>query len=193
MIARHARILLASLALLGGCTLIDGPAVPPTDFFVLNSPVAARGGPTPLAIGLGPLSFPDYLSRPQMATRQDANHITYSETNRWAEPLKQNFARVLAGDLVQLTGAERIEIFPWYNTQRFDFTVDIAVVRFEQQAHGEAQLVAHWTVRDDDNRVLATRTSDLRQLADTPGESAAALSALTAQLAGEIAAAIGRP
>lgn len=192
MIARHARILFASLALVSGCALLGGPNVAPTEFFVLNTPVAARGGPTSLSIGLGPLSFPDYLARPQMATRQDANHITYSETNRWAEPLKQNFARVLAGDLIQLTGAERVEIFPWYNTQHFDFTVDIAVARFEQQAHGEAQLVAHWTVRDRDNRALATRTTDLRQLADTPGESAAALSALTAQLAGEIAAALGR-
>jgi hypothetical protein len=191
---RRARALtaLAAALLLGGCTLISGPQVPPTEFFVLNTTAPTSGGPRTLAIGLGPLSFPEYLSRPQMATRLDANRIAYSEVNRWAEPLKQNFTRALAGDLVQVTGAERIEIFPWYNTARFDYVIAVAVVRFEQQVHGEAELVAHWTLRRGDGSTIASRTTSSRRIAETPDQSAAALSELIAQLAAEIAAAIGR-
>jgi len=194
MSARRARGLAALVAalLLSGCTLISGPRVPPTEFFVLNTTAPTSGGPTPLAIGLGPLSFPEYLGRPQMATRLDANRIAYSEVNRWAEPLKQNFARALAGDLVQVTGAQRIEIFPWYNTARFDYLVEVAVVRFEQQVQGEAELVAHWTLRSGAGTAVATRTTSLRRIAETADQSAAALSDLIAQLAAEIAAAMER-
>lgn len=189
---RHASAALAAATLLTGCSLLSGPSVVPTQFYVLNATAAAGAAAPGVTIGLGPVTLPAYLDRPPMAVRVDHNQVAYREDARWAEPLRQNFIRALAANLQQLTGADRIELYPWYNTAQFDFIITVAVVRFEQQRDQEAQLIARWTLRDGRGGAqLAARETNLRRVADTPEQTAAALSELTAALAEEIASALG--
>lgn len=189
MIARCLVALLAS-PLLAGCSLLRGPAVTPTRFYVLAAAAAPRTTASSLAVGLGPITFPAYLDRPELAVRVDANHIAYQDAARWAEPLKQSFARVLATDLSNLLGAERIIAFPWYRTTKIDYAVAIDVTRFEAQSDGTAILVASWTVGRDDQQPLASNVATLSRSGGSAEQTAAALSALTAELAQQIAAAI---
>ncbi|MDX2169711.1 MAG: PqiC family protein [Deltaproteobacteria bacterium] len=190
-----ARLPLAALALalaLGGCTLLSGPKVEPTRFYVLT---AAPAMPTmsKMLIGLGPVRFPGYLDRPQMAMRADANRIEYSEWARWAEPLKDNFERVLGSDLSALLGTDKVVKFPWYRNAAIDYSVTIDVSRFERQGPNEVGLLARWTVRDGESgSPLASDLVDLRHPASTPEEAAAAMSELVEQLAVQIAAAVPR-
>lgn len=181
---------LAGAALLGGCALLAGPKVEPTRFYVLT---AAPAQPTmsTLLIGLGPVRFPGYLDRPQMAMRVEANRIEYSEWARWAEPLKENFETVLGTDLSAQLGTDRVVKFPWYRNLAIDYSVSIDVVRFERLADSEVALVARWTVHDGESgNPLASNLADLRQPAGSPEEAASALSELINQLATQIAAAI---
>jgi uncharacterized lipoprotein YmbA len=92
---------------------------PPARFYVLSalpggeaaSPVAAaeRG----LAIGIGPVTFPKYLDRPQIVTSTSPYALNMAEFDRWAEPLESNFVRVLAENLALLIPMARFVVAPW--------------------------------------------------------------------------------
>ena len=58
----------------------------------VRSAVWSRARP----IGVGPVTVPDYLDRPQIATRSSSSSLQFSEFDRWAEPLEKNLMRVLA-------------------------------------------------------------------------------------------------
>ncbi len=186
---------LAALALLGltGCTLLSGPKIEPTRFYVLT---AASGAPAPMSslrIGLGPVRFPGYLDRPQMALRADTNRIEYSEWARWAEPLKDNFERVLGSDIGAQLGTDRIIRFPWYKNISINYSVSVDITRFERQATNEVSVVGRWTLRDGESGdSLVSNPVDLRRPAATPEEAASAMSEMIAEVATQIAAEIQR-
>jgi uncharacterized lipoprotein YmbA len=180
------------LVLLAGCALLSGPTHEPTRFYMLTA-TASVPGTSPLRLGLGPVHFPGYLDRPEMAVRVDENRVRYNETARWAEPLKDNFEHVLASDLSSLLGTDRIIRFPWYRNAAINYSVSLDVSRCELQPDNQVALVARWSVRDGKtgNSLLAD-LADLRQPATTPDQAASALSALVAQLAQQIADAVDK-
>lgn len=181
---------LAAVLALNGCALLGGPHPDPTEFFVLDAVAPPSGTATDVAVGLGPVSLPSYLDRPEMARRVDENQIAYDPIRRWAEPLSSNFARVMAANLVQILGPRRIEVFPWFRTATFDYVVTIAASRFETQPDGSAMLVARWTLRDDADVNRQVRVGIYTRPVATPDQTAAALSQLAAELSQEIAQAI---
>ncbi len=177
---------------LSGCALLSSPSTPTTEFYVLSA-VAQPGEVTsgrPLAVGIGPISMPAYLGRPEMVMRVADNQVVFDEFNRWAEPLKNNFEHVLATDLDILIGFQQMALFPWYDTTPLDYAVAVAVLRFERQSGDTAALNARWTIRNRTGQVLVSRESQFSRPAANPTEAAAALSAVTADLARDIAVAM---
>jgi len=188
--ARRSHLALLATLTLAGCTLLSGPRTEPTRFYVLTATPSAPGM-SPLRLGLGPVRFPGYLDRPQFAVRADANRVSYLEGARWAEPLKDNFEHVLGSDLATLLGTDRVIRFPWYRNAAITYSIAIEVSRFEIQPDHQVALVARWTLRDGKSGdAIAADLADLHRPASTPDEAAAALSALTADLAQQIAAAV---
>ena len=112
------------------------------------SPVTAANSSRPLAIGLGPIDFPDYLKRSQVVTRTSANELDLSPIDRWGEPLDENFRRVLSEDLAQMLGAQNIEDYPWSRKLDINYQIVVSVQRFETNADGQSQLIARWRIRD---------------------------------------------
>src|SRR5215469_885734 len=109
----------------GICALFLGcsPLAPQPDrskFFIL-SPVAAgvmpasTGGASTsqLTLGVGPISFPDYLRRPEIVTLNSPNQIDLSSEKRWGEPLDKDFSRVLTENLTRLLNTQKVEKYPW--------------------------------------------------------------------------------
>jgi uncharacterized lipoprotein YmbA len=190
MSRRAAPPLLVALIALAGCGLITAPRTISPRFFVLNAVAPSGGERSALTIGLGPISLPSYLDRPEMARRVDANQIAYDPEARWAEPLQGNFQRTVAANFVLLLGPTRIEYFPWYRTEKFDVIVTIAVTRFEVQPDDTVLLGARWTVRSGDNLTQVVRETVYTRPAGAPDQNAAALSAVVAELSQEIAAAV---
>ncbi len=185
----------AVLALVVGCSL--SPKADPSQFYVLaavhDTTAAPPSTASDLILGLGPVVFPDYLQRSQMVTRVDDNQVTISEVHRWAEDIEGGFMRVLAQDLQRTTGANQIRVFPWLPTRHIDYSVEIAVFRFERDSTGMVDLWTRWTVRKGDNReVVRIQESRISRQASgtTPSASVAAQSEAVVLLAREIAAAI---
>ena len=191
------RIVLAVLALLvAGCALLE-PRHDPSRFYTLSArdprtasvALAREAGPS---IVVGPVTFPAYLDRNEVAVRVSPTELTYALTERWAEPLVQNFTRVLVDDLGVALGSDRVAALTSSAAITPDYWIEVVVVRFEAGVDGSAQLTARWAVRNAARQVVRVRQSQqARQAtaASTEG-GVTALSAALGDLADEMASAL---
>jgi len=188
---RHS-LALAIVFVAAGCGLLRGPTETPTTFYVLSTTADAGQAPAgrDLVLGLGPISLPPYLERPQMVRRVAPNELTFDEFNRWSEPLKQNFERVLGNDLDRLLGIERLIAYPWYSNTPMDYAVSVVVMRFEEQPSGDVALDARWAISNAVGKPYLNRETHLTRPASSPAEIADAMSGLTGDLARDIAGAL---
>jgi uncharacterized lipoprotein YmbA len=179
---------------LAGCSISA-----PTRFYVL-SPLASSKAESQalkdegcIAIGIGPVELPAYLDRPQIVTRVSENELNLAEFDKWAEPLKENFSRVLVENLSTLLCADTISIFPWKGSTPIDYQVEVTVIRMDGNVGGNASLVARWAIfREKDRKMLLTRQSSFSRLLSSQGYKAlvSAQSLAIADLSREIAEAI---
>ena len=190
VLLRWSCLLLAALA---GCA----PGQP-TRHYTLSTasePAAAapRSGQGP-AIGLGPLTLPPYLDRPDIVTRAGANRMRLGEFSQWAEPLEPLLTRVMAEDLSARTGASDVIPIPQRGDLPLDRVVEVDVARFDADEGGEVKLDARWRVYRGDGETLVAsgRSQVAEQGAAVPDYDAivAAMSRAVGQLSAEIAAGI---
>ena len=180
-----------------GCFSLD-PKPDPSRFFALTSlprtgqTAQDATGTNPLALGIGPIKFPGYLDRPQFVTRVSQNRFVVAENDRWAEPLEENFSRVLSQNLSILLQTDRIVTFPWERNQRPIYQIQVEVLRFEPNAEQIVELWARWIILDDAKKILSVKEAHLtRRTTDKSTEaSAVAMSEVVSDLSKEIAAAI---
>ncbi len=137
---------------------------PKPHYYVLSGPStlannAMRSGP---AVGLGPITLPDYLDRPQIVTRATDSRLALSNEHRWAEPLAASFSRALLAHLEQALPAQDIVLHPWRGSLDIARQVQIDVTRFERDADGTFRLSARWSVSATGNSTdTGTRQSDI--------------------------------
>jgi uncharacterized protein len=138
-----------------GCS----PLAPRPDYskFFILSPISVGTGASAqvstaatsqLALGVGPIYFPDYLRRLLVVTVTSPNEIDLSSDKYWAEPMDKNFARVLTEDLTQLLNTRKVENYPWSRNVHIDYQVVVDVQRFDTNSSGQSELVARWIIKD---------------------------------------------
>ena len=186
--------IVALLMHLAGCA-----SSAPTRFYVL-SPLASSKAESQalkdegsIALGVGPVELPAYLDRPQIVTRLSENELNLAEFDKWAEPLKDNFSRVLVENLSTLLCADAISIFPWKGPTPIDYQVEVTVIRMDGNVGGNASLVARWAIiRQNDRKMMLTRQSSFSRLLSSESYKAlvSAQSRAIADLSREIAEAI---
>ena len=183
-----------SLAIMGGCARSQ-----PATFYLLRplvsteKPQGITGQEKGPLIVVGPIVFPKYLDRPSIVTRTQGNALTLAQFDRWAEPLKDNFSRVLTENLGTLLGTERIAMFPWKSALGSTFQVTMEVFSFEGDSQGNVLLSVRWTLYGDEGKKeLLTKKSDLGEPTDASGYEAlvSAQSRAVGGLSKEIAEAI---
>jgi len=179
----------------GGCVLAPRPDH--TRYYTLSPeagpPAAARG--TAPSLGLGPITWPPYLDRPELATRLGPEQIGYSAVERWAAPLDEIFERALAEDLRARVPAREVVLWPWSRSAPPDLAVSVQVLRFESEAAGAAVFDARWTLQGGaGGPALASGETRFRE-AVPPNDAASAVAALArgiGSLARDVAAAVPR-
>lgn len=169
-------------ALIAGCA-----STPPSTFYTLSSlPPAERSGPSSdagLRIGLGPVSFPVFLDRPQLVSRLTDNRLEVDELNRWGGTIQDDFLRVLSENLGLLLGTSRIIVFPSEIRFPLDFRVAADVLAFEAMPDGQALLKIRWVALDGaSDRVLVMREQSYRRPIQPPGDDNAMIAALSGAL-----------
>lgn len=180
----------AALAVLvGGCSLLS-PRHDPSRFYTLAvRPAGGAASTSNLSVVVGPVTLPAYLDRNEVAVRVSPSELKYALTERWAEPLVQNFTRVLVENLGHALGSDSVSGVVNATTATPDYSVEVVVVRFEASADGKAEATMRWAVRDKARKVVRIRQSQHDRQAPTPSVEGGvnALSAALGDLADEIA------
>jgi uncharacterized protein len=156
------------------------------------TPATPAAGGVLLAVSL--VMVPDYLDRPQIVTRSsDGPEIGAAEFDRWGEPLKQGLPRVVAENLSVLLEPEGFTVSPGLGLGLADYSVGIAVARFDGTLPGEVVLNATWGILDGKGQTVTpvTRAYIRMPIAEDGGYRAlvAAQSKAVAELSRTIAAA----
>jgi uncharacterized lipoprotein YmbA len=169
----------------------------PTRFYTLSglhTPAeASRSLPGGQVVGVGPVSLPDYLDRPQIVTRTAANQVSLGEFDSWIEPLVTMVPRILTDNLSALLGTDEVVTIPQRRSIDFAYQVEVEVSRFDFDATGRAVLDARWHVLDGRERSVDRGRATLSERASNPndyGAIAAAMSRALGALSEQIADAI---
>ena len=174
----------------------------PSHFYLLRalSPASASGlsetKQSSLSIGLGPVTLPEYLDRPQIVTRASAHEVELAEFHKWAEPLSENTSHVLGENLSALLSTDRIVQYPWKRSIHPDYQLSLEVIQFDGTKSQEAVLKVRWTlVGNDGKNVLQEKTSQFTEILRGPEyeDLVEAMSRMLDSLAQEIADAIKTP
>jgi uncharacterized protein len=166
-----AAVVLAPLAL-AGCG-----SDKPTRLYVLSATTeqSATMSPQGVAVGVGPITLPKYLDRPQIVMGVSANQLSQANLDQWGGDLNDNITRVLATNLSDLLGTERVSLYPWKDRAPIDFQVTMDVSKFETEADGSTVLSVFWNiVNASDGTVLEMHRSTYRDTGKGPEGSTSA-------------------
>ena len=192
----HPIMLAVVPVILGTSLMVGGCASQPSRFYLLSAlpdtDVASPGtlSPQGSTIGVGPVTLPRYVDRPQIVTRTSPYEIKLAEFDRWAEALDTNFSRVLAENLSLLLPTARVVMAPWSRATPIDYQISVDVSHFLSQVGGDSLLVADWTVfKGEGQEVLTSGRSHFSASPDGPDYAAivAAMSQTIASFSREIA------
>ena len=147
-----------------------------------------------MGIGVGPVIIPGYLDRIQIVTRSGPDHVELSMFHRWAEPLEDGIARLLADEIGARVPTERVVMFPWRGVvaRAIQYQVVVAVLRFDGSLDGDVTLDTRWRILGRNGDELAFSRSTITEPAVGPAYDSmvAAMSRTLVALGQEIAAAI---
>ena len=150
--------------------------------------ISTTGVNANFTVGLGTLELPGYLDRQQIVTRTSNNRLSYSENDRWATPLAENFSRVLGQNISHLLKPAPMIQFPGQSTDVPDYQVKIEVIQFEANSDQQVWLIARWSVIDRNKKILVRQRSQLNRRAGSSAteDFVKALSATLGDLSREI-------
>jgi hypothetical protein len=169
-------------AMSAGCA-----TTPPVTFYTLTptagAPVADRGPSRALAVGLGPVTFPLFLDRPQLVRREPGNRLRIDDSQRWGGTLQDDFLRVWTENLSTLLKTPSIFVFPSETRYPLDFRITADVLAFEGTADGAALLKIRWILIDQPTQeVLLVEETQYQRPLPAPGDESALSMALSAVL-----------
>jgi hypothetical protein len=171
-----------------------GGRTPPAKFYTLQPVEQSSTGkslPLDVALAVGPVAIPAALDRAEIVTRDAGNAISFSQYHRWAGPLEESIASVMAQNIANLLDTERVTPFTRENIFQPTHRVVININRYDSQLAKEFLIDATWSIKDlKSKKLLLVRNSTIREsLASAEYEElVAAQSKVLAALSQEIAA-----
>lgn len=154
----------------------------------------ANNIPGDITIGIGPISIPDYIDRPEIVTRNNQNEMTLAEFDRWAGDLEESVSNIISENLSILLSTDRIAVYPWKGSLPIDYQVEADVVQFDGTLGGSVTLIARWRIiQCSTKELLVMKKSKITESAGAQSYEAmvAAQSRALSNLSREISIAIG--
>jgi uncharacterized lipoprotein YmbA len=192
------RLLQAVLILAVAVGLAGCASSPAARFYTLTPLPAAESkqapqAANPVSVSIAPVEVPDYLERPQIVTRDGQNELNLAEYDRWAGSLSDNMSAVLAENLGQLLGSDRVYVYPRLRLEKADYALAVRVLRLDCTPGNQVLLKAQWTLSAGaPGKEVATRISTVSErLGDKEYKTlVAAVGRALDQVSREIASAI---
>ena len=104
----------------------------------------ALGAAKRMTVSVGPVEIADYLARPEIVVRSNANTLKLSTFERWGGSLRNNVSRTLIDNLALLLGPTGYRIVSWESPVPADYRMAFSVRRFERDESGKVILEADW-------------------------------------------------
>ncbi len=179
--------LCALAALATGCA-----TTPASRFYTLSAAAAPARTSSNLSLTVGPVSVPAVVDRPQIVVDMGANQVRLEEFNRWAAPLSENIARVVADNLARMLGTPRVNLLAQTSSADADYRAAVDVQSFQSAPGKAATLDAIWFVRRTADGKVETGRTTVRETVQENGYDAlaAAHSRAIARLSQDIADAV---
>ena len=170
---------------------VAGCASAPSKFYTLNATAKSDGtSEAHYAIVVGPVTVPTEVDRPQFTVQLAPNRVGVDEFNRWAAPLNENIARVIAADLATLLGTPRVATGSLANFSP-DYRVSLEIQKFDTIPGKSVQIDTVWVIRKSVGNVsLSGHTSANEPATGDYEPLAAAHSRALSKVSADIAAAI---
>jgi uncharacterized protein len=152
------------IMLVSGC----GAVTPSSEFYTLKplttvqETSSAQSGLKDLAVGVGPASFPEYLKRPQLITRESPIKVRVNEFQRWAGSLQEDFLQVLTENISILLDSDKVFFHPWGNYFDVAYKVPLEVQQFDGNPGEGVLLNVRWAILGRDDKPLVTRKSVIK-------------------------------
>ena len=188
MAGRIAHLISIGMVAVAAC----GCSTKPARFYTLDSTASPDGAPAAhIAVTVGPVAVPASVDQPEFVVQVASNRVELDEFNRWAAPLSDSIARVVAGDLVVRLGTSDVATSPMANFIPA-YSVTINVQRFESTRNQGVLLDAVWAVHQTAGGAMRSGRTVAQEAAqgDSYDALAAAHSRALARMSGNIAAAI---
>ena len=189
-------VLSVMMLALGGCA-----GTRASKFYMLESISDSRGVErlealdAAISVGLGPITLPDYLDRPQIVTRTNQNTVQLAEFDRWTGTLSSSVSRILTENLTVLLNTDNVVQYPWPAAFNVTYQVQVDVYRFDGILGDKAVLDAQWSILGKKGRkVLLLKKSTFVEPAGVPSFESlvSAQSRTLGDLSREIASALGK-
>lgn len=189
------QIFLAGLAVL---VLSACGSTPKASYYTLTeSPMKMPGAGKVPSIVVAPAVLPDIVDRPQMVVRTASNSVLLLEQHRWADSLRQEISRVIAGDLGrQLDSSRVVALVDAVQTPDTDFRLLLQVQRLDTTPGEGVALDINWQLIPRAGKAYSGRSAvnELVTKSTTADDGFGALIAAHRraldQVAAEIAAAV---
>ena len=158
---------------------------PPVNYYDLQALETGyvADGEKVLAVGVGPLRTPDYLSRSQIVTRKSDATIFVDDFNRWVEPVDDAIYRIVSENLDSLVDDAVVVAFPYTHIADLDYQLIGRISRLDADADGRAVLQIQWSViGPEDEFVVQPRRARYEAMAAEPGHYPALARAMSEAL-----------
>ncbi len=155
---------------LTACSLLHVGCIgssPPSRFYLL-SPLSSSDSTIQVVkyetiVAMSKIQLPIHLDRPQIVTRDGPNSLVLAEFDRWAEPLSDNFTRILIRNLEDLLLEQRVFMTSWRGGMKSDYRIFLETTRFDIEAD-RVVLDAIWgLLGGPDDTVVLKRRSLVRE------------------------------
>lgn len=175
------------------CSCINTPL---PDYYVLTPQqkgIQVAAELSSLALGVGPVTIPETINRPNIVTPLDSNQLEVAEYHRWSEPLIDNISRVLITNIADRLGVNKLYAYPWLSND-IDYQVKVDVLQMTGSPDTNVYLQVRWQLLSGDKprQLLETRITEYRQPVQGDGYSAmvAAYSRAVSSLSDDISKAL---
>jgi len=152
--------------------LLSACATPlPTVYYTLNGdplPGGAQGSPSILVL---PAALPELLDRPQWVLQAGDGQVVIKESRRWAEPLRNEISRVVAGELGRLLDSSRVLAPNGGAEFHADYRLNLDVQRVDATLGKGVAIDVFWRLEPAKGKPLTGR-SRLHEPAEGVGEAA---------------------
>lgn len=183
---RRLAALLATVILAGMLAACAGTAV--ERFYHLDAVASDATADYDGDVRLVIQGLPDAIDRPQIVLQDRPNEVAVLENDRWAEPVRSGFTRILVQDLGHALPRAWVSADGPARDGR-SVTVFVQVDRMAGGRSGTARLVVRWLVRGGDGAPGVSNQIELQR--DAPGTPAGIVAAWSEEIA-TLAQAIAR-